>query len=119
LDIANKPIGVVSGISGPLWWTVKLKGMAGHAGSVPMPIRKDAMVGAAEIIIALNEIATQVPGNPTVGTVGTLNVFPASRNIIAEEVTMTVDLRDIDLERRNRYEKQLRDKIESITKSTI
>ncbi len=116
LDMANKPIGVVSGISGPLWWTVKLKGMAGHAGSVPMLIRKDAMVGAAEIIVALNEIATQVSGNPTVGTVGTLNVFPASRNIIAEEVTMTVDLRDIDLERRNRYEQQLRDKIESITK---
>lgn len=115
LDIAHKPIGVVSGISGPLWWTVKLKGMAGHAGSVPMPIRKDAMVGAAEIIIALNEIATQVPGNPTVGTVGTLNVFPASRNIIAEEVTMTVDLRDIDLDRRNRYEQQLRNKIEAIT----
>jgi len=115
LDIAHKPIGVVSGISGPLWWTVKLKGMAGHAGSVPMPIRKDAMVGAAEIIIALNEIATQVPGNPTVGTVGTLNVFPASRNIIAEEVTMTVDLRDIDLDRRNRYEQQLRDKIDAIT----
>jgi len=115
LDMAHKPIGVVSGISGPLWWTVKLKGMAGHAGSVPMPIRKDAMVGAAEIIVALNEIATQVPGNPTVGTVGTLTVFPASRNIIAEEVTMTVDLRDIDLDRRNRYEQQLRDKIEAIT----
>ncbi len=116
LDLAKKPVGIVSGISGPLWWTVKLKGMAGHAGSVPMPIRKDAMVGAAEIIIALNEIATQVPGNPTVGTVGTLTVFPASRNIIAEEVTFTVDLRDIDLERRNRYEKQLRERIELITK---
>ena len=115
LDMAHKPIGVVSGISGPLWWTVKLKGMAGHAGSVPMPIRKDAMVGAAEIIVALNEIATQIPGAPTVGTVGTLNVFPASRNIIAEEVTMTVDLRDIDLDRRNCYEQQLRDKIEAIT----
>ncbi|MGV3698228.1 M20 family metallo-hydrolase [Flavobacterium sp.] len=116
LDVAQRPIGVVSGISGPLWWTVNLKGMAGHAGSVPMSMRRDAMMGAAEIIIALNEIATQVPGNPTVGTVGTLNVFPASRNIIAEEVTMTVDLRDIDLDRRNRYEQQLRDKIESITK---
>lgn len=114
LDLANKPIGVVSGISGPLWWTVKLKGMAGHTGSVPMPIRKDALVGAAEIIVAVNEIANQVPGNPTVGTVGTLNIFPASRNIIPEEVTFTVDLRDIDLERRNRYEKQLRDRIESI-----
>jgi allantoate deiminase len=116
LDIGNKPIGIVTGISGPLWLTVKLKGMAGHAGSVPMALRKDALVGAAEIIIALNEIATQIPGAPTVGTVGTLEVFPASRNIIPEEVTFTVDLRDIDLNRRNRYEKQLKDKIEAISK---
>lgn len=116
LDIGNKPIGVVSGISGPLWLTVKLKGMAGHAGSVPMALRKDALLGAAEITVALNEIVTQVPGAPTVGTVATMNVFPASRNIIAEEVSCTIDLRDIDLDRRNRYEKQLRDKIEAITK---
>jgi allantoate deiminase len=109
---------VVSGISGPLWWTVKLKGMAGHTGSVPMPIRKDALIGAAEIIVAVNEIATQVPEQPTVGTVGTIQVFPASRNIIPEEVIFTVDLRDIDLDRRNRYEKQLRDRIESITQKT-
>jgi allantoate deiminase/N-carbamoyl-L-amino-acid hydrolase len=115
LDMAHKPIGVVSGISGPLWWTVKLKGMAGHTGSVPMPIRKDALMGAAEIIVAVNEIATQIPGAPTVGTVGTIQVFPASRNIIPEEVIFTVDLRDIDLDRRNRYEKQLRDRIEAIT----
>ncbi len=116
LDMAHKPIGVVSGISGPLWWTVKLKGMAGHTGSVPMPIRKDALVGAAEIIVAVNEIATQIPGAPTVGTVGTIQVFPASRNIIPEEVTFTVDLRDIDIDRRNCYEKQLRERIASITK---
>jgi allantoate deiminase len=116
LDMGNKPIGIVTGISGPLWLTVKLRGMAGHAGSVPMAMRKDALVGAAEIIIALNEIATQLPGAPTVGTVGTLQVFPASRNIIPEEVTFTVDLRDIDLERRHRYEKQLMSKIEAITK---
>ena len=114
LDIGKKPIGVVSGISGPLWLTVKLKGMAGHTGSVPMPLRKDALLGAAEIIVAVNEIATQVPGNPTVGTVATINVFPASRNIIAEEAVFTVDLRDIDLDRRNRYEKQLRERIELI-----
>ncbi|MBK8669323.1 MAG: M20 family metallo-hydrolase [Saprospiraceae bacterium] len=116
LDLANLPIGVVSGISGPLWWTVQLKGMAGHTGSVPMPIRKDALLGAAKIIVAVNEIVTQVPGAPTVGTVGTINVFPASRNIIPEEVTLTVDLRDIDLHRRNMYEKQLRDRIGEIAK---
>ena len=116
LDIGNKPIGIVTGISGPLWLTVTLKGVAGHTGSVPMPLRKDALLGAAEIIVALNEIATQVPGNPTVGTVATINVFPASRNIIAEEAVFTVDLRDIDLDRRNLYEKQLMEKIETITR---
>lgn len=116
LDMAGHSLGVVSGISGPLWLTVTLNGMAGHTGSVPMAIRKDALVGAAEIIVALNQIATQVPGAPTVGTVGTINVFPASRNIIPEKVTFTVDLRDIDLERRNLYEKQLREQIESIAK---
>ena len=116
LDIGNQPIGVVSGISGPLWLTVKFKGMAGHAGSVPMPLRKDALLGAAKVIVAINEIATQDPNAPTVGTCGTVQVFPSSRNIIPEEVTFTLDLRDIDLARRHRYEKQLYDKIEEVTK---
>lgn len=114
LDMSHKPIAVVSGISGPLWLTVKLKGMAGHAGSVPMPLRRDALLGAAEITVALHEIVTQVPGAPTVGTVATMNVFPASRNIIAEEVSFTIDLRDIDLQRRNDYEQQLKEKIRAI-----
>jgi len=116
LDMANKPVGIVTGISGPLWLTVKLKGMAGHAGSVPMPIRKDAMLGAAKITVALNEIVTADPGKPTIGTVGTLQVFPGSRNIIAEEVTFTIDLRDIDMDRRNKCEKELRRRIDEIVK---
>ncbi len=116
LDNMKKPVAVVSGISGPIWWTVKLKGMAGHAGSVPMPMRKDALLGAAEMVVALNTIATQEQGAPTVATVGTMQVFPASRNIIAEEVSFTVDLRDIDIDRRNRYEQQLREEIERISK---
>ena len=119
LDIAHKPIGIVTGISGPLWLTVTLKGVAGHTGSVPMPLRKDALLGAAEIIVAVNEIATQDANAPTVGTVATINVFPASRNIIAEEASFTVDLRDIDLDRRNLYEKQLMEKIEAITKKHL
>jgi len=114
LDRGNKPIGVVSGISGPLWWTVTFKGMAGHTGSVPMHLRHDALLGAAEVMLAVNEIATQVPGAETVGSVATVQVFPGSRNIIAEEVKFTVDLRDIDLNRRNRYEQQLRQRIETI-----
>ena len=116
LDISQNPIAVVLGISGPLWLTVHLTGMAGHTGSVPMHLRKDALLGAAEITVALHEIVTQIPGAPTVGTVATMNVFPASRNIIAEEVSFTIDLRDIDIERRNSYERQLREKIDQISK---
>ncbi|RFB18066.1 Zn-dependent hydrolase [Bacillus sp. HNG] len=115
LESMNKPIGIVSGISGPLWLTVEFEGFAGHAGSVPMPMRKDALVGAAKIIVALNEIASQEPGAPTVGTVGSLRVFPDSRNIIPEKVSFTVDLRDIDINRRHRLEAQLRSKIKEIT----
>jgi allantoate deiminase/N-carbamoyl-L-amino-acid hydrolase len=116
LDLAQKPIGIVSGISGPLWWTLTFSGMAGHTGSVPMHLRQDALVGAAEVILALRELATKVPGAPTVGSVGTIEVFPASRNIIPEKATITLDLRDIDLERRNQYEVELKEKIESIAK---
>lgn len=115
LDIAGKPVGIVTGISGPLWLTVRLKGMAGHAGSVPMPLRKDALLGAAKITTALHEIVSRDPGKPTIGTVGTMQVFPGSRNIIPEEVTFTIDLRDIDMERRNRCEKELRERIAAIT----
>lgn len=114
LDIQGHPVGIVSGISGPLWLTVKLKGMAGHTGSVPMHLRKDALLGAAEIIVAINQIATQDPGSQTVGTCGSLNVFPNSRNIIPEEVVFTLDLRDIDQSRRDVYELQLREQIAAI-----
>jgi hydantoinase/carbamoylase family amidase len=109
LEAKGSPIGIVTGISGPLWLTVEMTGVAGHTGSVPMNMRQDALVGAAKIIIALNEIASSEPGAPTVGTVGSLAVFPDSRNIIPEKVSFTVDLRDIDLNRRHRLEERLRE----------
>lgn len=108
LESLGSGVGLVTGISGPIWWTVDMYGFAGHAGSVPMPMRRDALVGAAKVIAGLNAIASAEPGAPTVGTVGTLQVFPDSRNIIPEHVRFTVDLRDIDLERRNKREAELR-----------
>ncbi|CAH0343796.1 M20 family metallo-hydrolase [Bacillus sp. CECT 9360] len=117
LDTLNEPIGIVTGISGPLWLTVEMTGFAGHAGSVPMAMRQDALLGSAKVIVALNEIATQEPGSPTVATVGNIEVFPNSRNIIPEKVTFTVDLRDIELERRNQYEREIRIAIDTIAKA--
>ncbi|MDU2240050.1 MAG: M20 family metallo-hydrolase [Paenibacillus sp.] len=114
LESWGQPVGIVTGISGPLWWTVDMYGFAGHAGSVPMTMRNDALVGAAKVIVALQGIASGEPGAPTVGTVGSLRVFPDSRNIIPEHVQFTVDLRDIDLARRDRLERQLRETLEQV-----
>jgi allantoate deiminase/N-carbamoyl-L-amino-acid hydrolase len=108
LESLDAPIGIVTGISGPLWLTVEMTGFAGHAGSVPMQMRRDALVGSAKVILALHKLASLEIGAPTVGTVGSLNVFPNSRNIIPEKVTFTIDLRDIDITRRNALEHQLR-----------
>ncbi|MGN7398087.1 M20 family metallo-hydrolase [Peribacillus frigoritolerans] len=115
LDVQNKPVGIVTGIAGPLWLTVKLKGFAGHAGSVPMNLRQDALLGASKMIGEINQIVRQDPSAPSVVTVGSLKVFPDSPNIIPEEVEFTIDLRDIDLNRRNRYEQEIRIMIEEVS----
>ncbi|WP_313237405.1 M20 family metallo-hydrolase [Sporosarcina ureae] len=114
LEAKGDPVGIVTGISGPLWLTIEMEGLAGHAGSVPMPMRQDALVGAAKVIVKLNELAQEVPGAPTVSTVGSLQVFPDSRNIIPEKVTFTVDLRDIDESRRDQIEQVFLQELERI-----
>jgi hydantoinase/carbamoylase family amidase len=116
LEAKEVPVGIVTGISGPLWLTVDLEGFAGHAGSVPMHMRRDALVGAAKIVVALNELASQDVEAPTVGTVGSMHIFPDSRNIIPEKVQFTIDLRDINIDRRNQMEEKLRKKIHEIAK---
>lgn len=63
-------------------------------------LRKDTLLNTAEIIVAVNEIATQVPGNPTlVGTVATINVFRQAGISLQKSVFLPFDLRDIDLEK--------------------
>lgn len=114
LEDKGAAAGIVTGISGPLWLTVTYKGFAGHAGSVPMHLRRDALLGASEATTALNTIVGKRQPAPTIGTVGNIKVFPNSRNIIPEEVKFTVDLRDIDLERRNECESELRVELEAI-----
>ncbi|MBN8210425.1 M20 family metallo-hydrolase [Bacillus sp. NTK071] len=117
LESKNKPVGIVSGISGPIWLTVTLEGFAGHAGSVPMHLRKDAMIGASEIISKFDRLIKEEGKDTTVGTVGSVQVFPNSRNIIPERVEFTIDLRDIDLEHRTKLEEKLYTVIEETTSS--
>lgn len=107
LESLDAPVGLVTGISGPLWLTITIKGMAGHAGSVPMAMRHDALAGSARVIAAFDDMVRADPAAPTVGTVGSLRVFPDSRNIIPEEVSFTLDLRDMEMDRRNQLEARL------------
>ncbi|MGN7396666.1 Zn-dependent hydrolase [Peribacillus frigoritolerans] len=105
LEKANLPVGIVSGIAGPLWLEITLDGISEHAGATPMNIRKDALAGASECMI---EIETLMQSESTaVATVGKLNVYPNGTNVIPGKVVFTIDIRDIDEEHRNGLEKQI------------
>lgn len=117
LDSNNYPVGIVSGIAGPAWFKVKLTGVAGHAGTVPMNLRNDPMVGAAEIITEVERICASDPLAPTVGTVGRIQCSPGGTNIIPSSVEFTMDIRDIDLERRNEAIQKIMKKIGEVCHS--
>jgi beta-ureidopropionase / N-carbamoyl-L-amino-acid hydrolase len=85
-------IGVVTHGQGQRWYEIRLTGFESHAGSTPMPRRKDALLGAARIVERVNQIGlSKAP--LAVSTVGMLNPYPNSRNVIPGEVFMTVDFR--------------------------
>jgi N-carbamoyl-L-amino-acid hydrolase len=92
LELEGIDIGVVTHGQGQRWYDVKLTGFESHAGSTPMARRRDALVGAARLVLAVNEIAlSHAP--LAVGTVGVLKPYPGSRNVIPGAVEMTVDFR--------------------------
>ncbi|GFN23405.1 Zn-dependent hydrolase [Thermanaeromonas sp. C210] len=95
LESEGVSVGVVEGIFGSVWLKVTLKGRADHAGATPMKFRKDALVAASEIIIAMEKIAKEA-GETTVGTVGWISVQPCMINTIPGIVEMTLDIRDIN-----------------------
>jgi N-carbamoyl-L-amino-acid hydrolase len=91
-------IGVVEGIVGINWWDVTIEGFANHAGTTPMDRRQDALLAAAHLIIAVNKVATGVPGRQ-VGTVGRIRAEPGAPNVIPGKVVMSLELRDLSAEK--------------------
>ena len=94
LEAENQPLGVVTGIVGQSRFRVTVTGEAGHAGTVPMRMRRDALAGAAEMTLLAERIARA--GDEMVATVGRLDLVPGATNIIPAQVTFTVDLRCMD-----------------------
>ncbi|WP_460448406.1 Zn-dependent hydrolase [Alsobacter sp. SYSU BS001988] len=92
LEDENLDIGVVTHGQGQRWYEITLTGFESHAGSTPMPVRKDALLGAARVVELVNRIGLANAPN-AVATVGMLNPYPNSRNVIPGQVWMTVDFR--------------------------
>jgi allantoate deiminase len=104
------PVAVVKAIAGQVRVEVSFTGMAGHAGTVPMDMRKDALCGAAEFILAAEALA----GSGLVATVGKLQIVNGASNVIPGEVVCSVDVRSADQEVLSRGHAQLKALCEAI-----
>lgn len=108
LEQRNLPVGVVTGIAGPVWLRLTLTGAAGHAGVTPMgPLRHDALAAAAVVVGIVEKEAART--GTSVGTVGRMEVEPGGINVIPGRAAFTVDLRDIAQDVRDRLEARIMD----------
>jgi N-carbamoyl-L-amino-acid hydrolase len=96
LDKDGIDIGVVEGIVGIKRWYVEVKGVANHAGTTPMSVRRDSLLAAARFIQAVNRVITDVPGSQ-VGTVGQIEASPGAPNVVPGQVRMSLEIRDLDM----------------------
>lgn len=112
LDQIGVPIGVVTGIAGQTRVSVAFSGSAGHAGTVPMSMRRDALSAASEFVLAVEALARQTPG--LVATVGQLAVLPGASNVIPGDVRTSLDVRHADDAARDRACAALHDRAERI-----
>jgi ureidoglycolate amidohydrolase len=96
LETHGEPIGVVTAIAAPHDFRLTFTGAATHAGATPMDLRRDALVGAAEAIVAIERLARASDSGTTVGTVGVVRARPGAINVVPGTVELDVDVRDSD-----------------------
>ncbi|WP_046174848.1 M20 family metallo-hydrolase [Domibacillus indicus] len=109
LEAAEIPVGIVTAITGLSLTEITFEGTPNHVGGTPMGMRNDALLGASEFAIATEEICEEF-GSPAVGTVASMNVYPNQVNIVPGKVILTVDVRDVDIERRETILEKLRNR---------
>jgi ureidoglycolate amidohydrolase len=114
LERAGIPIGIVTAIAAPASLRVTWTGEGGHAGAVLMPGRRDALCAAAETVLAVESAAISSGSPDTVATTGICRVHPGAINSIPDRVALEIDVRDIDLARRDGVLKTIRQAIEAI-----
>ena len=113
LEAEGLALATVTGIAAQLRLSVTVIGMAGHAGTTSMPLRRDALAGAAEMMLAIETIARD-DASDLVATVGRISAAPGAANVIPGHVTFTIDIRSGDGARRDRAAEAIMDRIADI-----
>lgn len=113
LEAAGLAVGTVTGIAAQRRYAVQVTGMAGHAGTTAMALRRDALAGAAAMVLAVERIARD-DASDLVATVGTIAAAPGAANVIAGAVSFTIDVRSGDAARRDRAAAAMLDAIAGI-----
>jgi ureidoglycolate amidohydrolase len=101
LERKGIPVGIVTAIAAPAALRVTIEGAGGHAGAVLMPDRRDAFLAAAEIALAVESAAKATRSADSVATTGVCKIFPGAVNSIPSRAVLEIDVRDIDLARRD------------------
>ena len=96
LDRQNTKIGVVEGIVGLFKWNVRLLGLANHAGTTPMDMRRDAFQGLAELAGEIPRILEEDGGTRSVATIGRVELFPGAANVVPGKAEFSLEVRDTD-----------------------
>ena len=117
LEDAGLAIGVVEAIAAPTRLKIKVEGTPGHSGTTPMDSREDALVTAAQIILAVREVALSRYGEGTVGTVGNIKVNPGVMNVIPGVAEMWVDIRGVNHDSIVETLQELKDEISIIAEA--
>jgi beta-ureidopropionase / N-carbamoyl-L-amino-acid hydrolase len=117
LERGNVPVGVVEGIVAIERYTAFVTGFANHAGTTPMAERRDALIAASQLTLAIRESVTKEPGRQ-VGTVGQLEVSPNAPNVIPGSVRLTIELRDLSTEKLAGLIADIRQRARQIASST-
>lgn len=96
LDAEDLNAGVVEGITGLFKWVIRLIGEADHAGTTPMKMRHDAFSGLSEFSGEIPRILEENGSDDSVATIGKIDLFPGSANVVPSQVEFSLDVRDID-----------------------
>ncbi len=117
LESTGAEIGVVKGIVGQYRFAVTVTGRPNHAGTTPMTMRKDALVAASQVVLAVNKLGVDTPGEQ-VATVGYFNVSPNAVNIVPARVDLKIDLRDLSQSHLDDLVEQMRQQFAQIAAAT-